>query len=369
MPMSRNSPYKPQDHFATIRAMGKDLLPTDYQAFLATIKARIQQAQLKAMVAVNTELTLLYWQIGRSILERQQAEGWGTGVIDKLSADLHAAFPEMQGFSPRNLKYMRAFAEAYPNEEVIVQRGVAQIPWRHNIALLEKLKENEERFWYIEQTIKYGWTRDVLVHQIASGLFKRQGKAITNFIRALPSPQSELAQATLKDPYIFDFLTLAKEAGERALQTSLLSHIQKFLLELGIGFTFVGSNYHLTVEGDDYYLDLLFYHIQLRCFVVIELKTHEFKPEYAGKMNFYLKAIDETIKHPADNPTIGIILCETKKKITAEYTLSNIQSPMGVATYQTGEALPEDLKDKLPDIKLLEERLEEIREENQEKET
>jgi predicted nuclease of restriction endonuclease-like (RecB) superfamily len=348
--------------------MGKDLLPSDYSTFLHTIKTRIQQAQLRAVVAVNTELILLYWQIGRAILERQQTQGWGSGVIEQLSKDLHAAFPQMKGFSPRNLGYMKVFAKTYP-DETILQQVVAKLPWVHHIVLLEKIKDEKERLWYMEHAIEYGWSRNILAIQIETRLYHRKGKALTNFTQTLPELDSDLAQDILKDPYVFDFITTNDENKERQLQGALLANIRRFLLELGVGFTFVGSNYHLVVGDEDYYIDLLFYHIRLRCFVVIELKAGRFKPEYAGKLNFYMTAIDRQVKHAEDNKTIGIILCKTKNKVTAEYALSNMQSPMGVATYQTGEALPEDLKDKLPDIKLLEEKLEEIREENQEKET
>src|SRR6266568_1244463 len=345
-----------------MRGMTNELIPSDYQAFLQSIKTRVQQAQLKALVAVNRELILLYWQIGRGILERQEQQGWGAGVIDQLSRDLHAAFPEMRGFSLRNLKYMRAFAAAYPDES-IVQQLVAQLPWGHNIVLLEKVKDEKERLWYIEHAIVHGWSRSILEIQIETGLFQRKGKALTNFKSTLPALQSDLAQDVLNDPYVFDFITTSEETKERNLQDALLTQIQRFLLELGIGFTFVGSNYHLVVGDEDFYLDLLFYHIRLRCFVVIELKRGAFKPEYAGKMNFYLTAVDRQIKHPSDNPTIGIILCKTKNKVTAEYALTNITSPVGIATYQLTKFLPEALKDQLPGIQELEASLKDVPEE------
>ncbi len=342
-------------------------MPSDYHAFLATIKTRIQQAQLKAVIAVNTELILLYWQIGKAILARQHAEGWGAKIIDHLSADLHAAFPQMRGFSTRNLKYMRAFAQAYPDEE-FVQQVAAQIPWGHHLVLLDQVKDEEERRWYIEQSIAHSWSRNVLLHHIDSRLFHRKGKAITNFTKTLPALDSDLAQDALKDPYLFDFIATNDENKERHLQSGLLANLQRFLLELGVGFTFVGSNYHIVVGGEDYYIDLLFYHIRLRCFVVIELKAGSFKPEYAGKLNFYMTAIDRQVKQAEDNKTIGIILCKTKSKVTAEYALSNIQNPMGVATYQTGDTLPDNLKEQLPDIKTLEARLEEVKDEITEQE-
>jgi predicted nuclease of restriction endonuclease-like (RecB) superfamily len=340
-------------------------LPADYQAFLQSIKTRVQQAQLKAVVAVNTELIVLYWQIGKQILDRQEKEGWGTKVIDRLSADLHAAFPQMKGFSIRNLKYMRSFAETYPDQQ-FVQEVLAQITWYHHITLLEKVKDEQERVWYIQQAIEHGWSRNVLWHHIDTGLFHRKGKAVTNFPTTLPALTSDLATNILKDPYVFDFITASDEHKERHVQALLLANIRRFLLELGVGFTFVGSNYHIVVGGEDYYIDLLFYHIRLRCYIVIELKAGSFKPEYVGKLNFYMTAIDREVKTPEDNKTIGIILCKTKNKVTAEYALANIHNPMGVATYRTTEALPEDLQDKLPDIKELEARLEEVPEESEE---
>jgi predicted nuclease of restriction endonuclease-like (RecB) superfamily len=260
-------------------------LSKDYENFLQSLKSRIATAQIKAALAVNRKLVLLYWQIGRDILERQEKQGWGAKVVDQLSKDLRSAFPDMKGFSTRNLKYMRALAESYPDEQ-FVQQAVAQIPWGHNVRILDYVKSPEEREFYIHKTIENGWSRDVLVWQIESKLFERQGKAVTNFELTLPKPQSDLANQLLKDPYNFDFLTLHDEAHEQDLEKALLANIQKFLLELGVGFAFVGSQYHLEVGGKDFYIDLLFYHLQLRCFVVIDLKTGEFKPEFAGKMNF-----------------------------------------------------------------------------------
>ena len=258
----------------------------NYTALLASIKERIQSAQVRASLAVNNELVLLYWGIGNEITRRQKEEGWGTKVIDTLARDLKRSFPDMQGFSLRNLKYMKAFAEAWP-EEAIVQAPLAQITWYHNITLIHKVKNAEERLWYAAQAIQNGWSRNVLVIQIEAGLFRRQGKALTNFQRTLPAPQSDLAQQLLKDPYNFDFLTLSVDAHERDLERGLLAHLRSFLLELGVGFSFVGSQYPLEVAGEDYRIDLLFYHLKLRCFVVIDLKGGAFKPEYTGKMNFY----------------------------------------------------------------------------------
>ena len=247
-------------------------LPEGYEQFLGVLRGRIQQAQLRAAISVNRELVLLYWGLGKDILARQGEQGWGAKVIDRLAADLKRSFPEMAGFSPRNLKYMRAFAEVWP-EEPIVQQLAAQIPWFHNCVLMDKVKDPEERAWYVQKTLEHGWSRSILGMQIESGLFHRQGKAVTNFQATLPKPQSDLAEQLLKDPYNFDFLTLGGDARERELERGLLEHIRSFLLELGVGFAFVGSQYRIEVDGEDFFLDLLFYHLKLRSYVVIELKT------------------------------------------------------------------------------------------------
>lgn len=338
--------------------MQRNALPPDYQSFLRSIKVRVRQAQLKALVAVNAELILLYWHIGKQIVERQDQQQWGSGVIEQLSRDLHATFPEMKGFSPRNLRYMRSFALAYP-DEAILQQVAAKLPWYSNCVLLDRVKNADERLWYLQKAIEHGWSRNVLVLQIETHLFQRSGKAITNFTSTLPALDSDLAQDVLKDPYVFDFITTSDETKERDLQSSLIAHIERFLLELGIGFTFVGSNYHVKVDDEDYYLDMLFYHTRLHRYVVVELKMGAFKPEYAGKLNFYLKIVDHQVKQPGDNPTIGIILCKSKSKTTAEYALSDIQKPIGVASYTT-PSLPADLKESLPDVKVLEESLGQI---------
>ncbi len=330
-----------------------------YDDFLRDLKERIRSAQVRAVLAVNRELVLLYWLLGRDILQRQQQQGWGAKVIERLSADLRSSFPEMKGFSPRNLKYMRAFAEAYL-EESFVQQVVAQIPWGHNVRLLDLVKDPTERLWYAQQTIQYGWSRNILVHQIESGLYRRQGKATTNFDRTLPQPQSELAQQLLKDPYNFDFLSLGKDALERDLERALIDHIRDFLLELGVGFAFVGSQYHLEVGGQDFYIDLLFYHLRLRCYVVVDLKMSDFQPEFSGKMNFYLSATDDLLRHPDDQPSIGIILCKSKNQAIAEYALRDLNKPIGVSAYQLQSALPEQLKSSLPTIEELEDVLETV---------
>lgn len=325
-------------------------LPTDdYAALLATLKERIRSARLRATLAVNQELILLYWSIGRDILGRMSSEGWGAKVVQRLARDLRRDFPEMTGLSPRNLTYMRAFAAAYPDQQ-IVQQVVAQLPWGHNLRLLDSLKDRDHRLWYARQATEHGWSRAILVHQIDSGLINRQGKAITNFSQTLPKPQSDLARELMKDPYNFGFLALADDLSERELERSLLEHLRSLILELGKGFAFVGSQYHIEVGGQDFYLDLLFYHLRLRCFVVIDLKVEDFKPEYAGKMNFYLSAVDDTLRHPADAPTIGMILCKGKNAVIVEYALRDAAKPMGVADYRISSSLPARLEGDLPTL-------------------
>jgi predicted nuclease of restriction endonuclease-like (RecB) superfamily len=320
-----------------------------YATFVGDLKRKIAAARHRAGLSINRELVVLYWTIGRDILGRQEREGWGARVIDRLAGDLGRAFPEMTGLSARNLKYMRAFAEAWPDSE-IVQQVVALLPWGHNVRLLDALKTPEERTWYARQAIEHGWSRNVLVHQMDSNLLDRQGSALTNFSRTLPAEQSELAQQILKDPYTFDFLSLGPEMLERDLERGLIEHLRSLILELGKGFAFVGSQYHLEVGGQDYYLDLLFYHLRLRCFVVIELKIEDFKPEFAGKMNFYLSAVDERLRHPDDEPTIGIILCKGRNEVIVEYALRDSSKPMGVAQYQLSHALPPQLEEDLPTV-------------------
>ncbi len=336
-----------QDH----NAMAFEILPPDYNQLLQTLKSRIQSAQVRAALAVNQELVLLYWQIGQEILSRQGQEGWGSKVITRLAKDLKQAFPEMKGFSRTNLLYMRAFATAWPDES-IVQQTVGQIPWGHNVRLLDKVGDPNERLWYVEQTIAYGWSRAILEHQIETQLYQRQGKAISNFEATLTQPQSELAQQLLKDPYSFDFLSLGPEAQERDLEKALLTHIRQFLLELGVGFAFVGSQHHLEIGGDDFYIDLLFYHLQLRCYVVIDLKMTAFKPEYSGKMGFYVSAVDGLLRHPDDAPTIGLILCKSRNRAVAEYSLRDVNKAIAISQYK--QELPEALRNALPSIEELE---------------
>lgn len=331
------------------------LIPGDYESFLGELKERIRTAQVRAAVSVNRELVLLYWQIGRDILSRQKEHGWGAKVVDRLAADLRREFPGIEGFSPRNLKYMRAFAKAWP-DDAIVQQLVAQIPWGHNIRLLDMVKDRAAREWYARAIIENGWSRNVLVHWIESALHNRQAQATTNFERSLPAPQSDLAREVLKNPYSFDFLMLADDAEEREIERGLVEHIREFLIELGVGFAFVGQQYRLEVGGEDFVIDLLFYHLKLRCYVVLELKAGAFKPEYAGKMNFYLSAVDDLLRHSDDKPSIGIILCKSKNKVVAEYALRDLSKPVGVSSYVTKlvESLPKDLKGSLPSLKEIE---------------
>ena len=331
-------------------------LPADYAAWLAELKARIHDAQQQASLAVNRELVLLYWQIGRDILARQGMEGWGAKVIERLAQDLRSAFPDMKGFSPRNLKYMRAFAEAWPEMD-FVQGVLAQLPWYHQLALLDKLNDTEERRWYAAKAIEHGWSRNVLAIQIETRLRERSGQAVTNFSQRLPAPMSDLARESLKDPYRLDFLGLGEEAQERALEDAIIQHITRFLLELGAGFAFVGRQVHLEVGGDDFFIDLLFYHLKLRCFVVVELKAGAFKPEHAGQLNFYLSAVDAQMRAEHDAPTIGLLLCKSRNKVVAEYALRDLSKPIGVAEYQLVEALPADLQSSLPSIEAIEQAL------------
>ena len=325
----------------------------DYAVWLTALKQRIQSAQQRASLSVNRELILLYWQIGRDILERQDIQGWGAKVIDRLAYDLSTAFPDMKGFSRRNLLYMRSFAEQWPDAE-FVQQAVAQIPWGHNILIITKCGTLAEARFYIEQTLEHGWSRDVLAIQLKSNLFDRAGKAVTNFSRTLPLPQSDLAQQTLKDPYTFDFMAMTAPYNERDVERQLTQHITQFLLELGKGFAFVGRQYHLEVAGNDYYIDLLFYHVTLKCYVVVEIKNRKFIPEYAGKLNFYLSAVDSLLKRNDDQPTIGLLLCRDKNNIEVEFALRDMNKPMGVSEYTLVEALPDNLKGALPTVEEIE---------------
>ena len=370
-----------------------ELLPRGYRKFLDGLKARIRNAQVSASLAANREMIELYWEIGRSVVERQESEGWGRSVIERLAKDLQTAFPGVSGFSSSNVWRMRKFFLAYTAEVSILAqpvrelkvakrqptetatlvpilaqpvreldgatlpRAIANIPWGHNILLFERLDDPITRHWYANKSIEQGWSRAVLGMQIESSAHLRHGKALSNFATTLPSAQCDLARELLKDPYSFDFLTLAEDAQERHLQAGLLEHLREFLIELGVGFAFVGSRYNLVVGGKDYYLDLLFYHLHLRAYVVIELKVTEFEPEHLGKMNFYLSAVDAQLRHPNDRPTLGLILCPSKNSVVVEYALRDTSKPIGVASYSAGRALPNDLRDQLPSPERLEKEL------------
>ena len=330
--------------------------PIGYADWLAELKTRIHNAQQRAALAVNRELVLLYWQIGRDILERQSREGWGAKVIERLAHDLRTAFPDMKGFSRANLMYMRAFAEAWP-DEAIVQQAVGQLPWGHNLVLLAKLKTPDQRLAYAQRAIEYGWSRSVLEIHIETRRLEREGRAITNFTERLPAPDTDLARQSLKDPYLFDFLRIGKEADERAIEAALVRHITQFLLELGAGFAYVGRQVHLEVGGDDFFIGLLFYHLKLRCYVVIELKAEKFKPEHLGQLGFYLTAVDAQVKSEQDGPTIGLLLCKSKNKVVVEYALRDKAQPLGIAEYKLLESLPMELQASLPSIEQIEQEL------------
>ena len=336
----------------------KSMLPSGYAVFLSGLKERIRSAHVKVALSVNAELVALYWEIGSQILERQKKEGWGAGVINRLAMDLRHEFPDMKGFSPRNLLYMKQFAQTYPKGQ-ISQQPVAKLPWGHNIILIDRLNDNEARCWYAQKALENGWSRNVLALQIDNRLVDRQAKTkkTSNFPLRLPKTQAELAENVLKDPYVFDFLSVGEKARELDIEKELVKHITQFLLELGAGFAFVGRQHHLEVSGEDFYIDLLFYHTKLHCYVAVELKTGDFKPEYAGKINFYLSALDDLVKTTADNPSVGIILCAHKNKILAEYSLRDMAKPIGISSYQLTRSLPKELKPGLPTIAELEKEL------------
>ena len=329
-------------------------LPAGYATWLTDLKVRIRETRLRAALAVNSELISLYWQIGRDIRERQAAHGWGAKVVNRLAADLHAEFPDLRGFSSANLRYMRAFAEAWP-DPAILQRVVGKLPWGQNIELLA-VKDPAVRLWYAEAALEHGWSRPVLAAQIDTEAHARQGKAVTNFARVLPPETSDLAQQVLKDPYQFDFLMLRQAAHERDLEHALITRVKDLLLELGKGFSFIASQHHLEVGGQDFYVDLLFYHRKLRCLIAVDLKMGSFQPEHAGKMNFYLAALDDHDREPGDNPSIGLILCRERNRVVVEYALRGVDTPIGVARYQLmlADALPAQLAEMLPSPQELE---------------
>ncbi len=370
--------------------MNEILNTKEYKIWLKDLKQKVRQAQLKAAVKVNSTLLEFYWELGADIVEKQKNVSWGSGFLKQLSKDLMIEFPDMKGFSKRNLEHIRRWHQFYLEGFVKGQQSVAQldqfakqpatqlkttlknqydvydekmkqlaslffqIPWWHNVIIVQKCKNLKQALYYVQKTIEHGWSRSVLTHQLESYLYEREGKAITNFSQTMPKPQSDLAQQIVKDPYNFDFLTLTKDYNEQELEKGLLEHITNFLLELGAGFSFVGKQKALKVGEKDFYIDLLFYHTKLHCFVVIELKTVDFEPEFAGKLNFYIKAVDEQIKTDRDEPTIGILLCKSKDKIVVEYALSDIHKPMGVSEYQLTQSLPDNLKSSLPTIEEIE---------------
>ena len=356
----------------------KQPVPTDFPKLLGEIKARIQQAQTRAMLSVNAELVRLYWDIGRMIDARQRQEGWGAAVIPRLADELQNELPEEKGFSESNINRMLKFYRTYPNPGLILPQPVAKlpeksklpqavaklaapndsilwsIPWGHHALLIDKLDDLPVRVWYMAETLANGWSRNVLLLMIKSEAHRRKGKSTTNFDRLLPTPQSDLVQQLLKDPYVFDFLTIQEPFHERELETNLLHQLERFLLELGQGFAFVGRQVHLAVGDRDFYIDLLFYHLHLRCYVVIDLKKGEFKPEYAGKMNFYLAVVDDKLRHTADAPSIGLILCQDRNHIIAEYALRGTSKPIGISQYKLTRALPVSLQSALPTVEEIE---------------
>ena len=335
-------------------------LNSEYKSWLKDLKQKVLSTQLKAAVQVNSTLLAFYWELGEDIVRRQAEANWGDGFLKQLSKDLMTEFPDLKGFSERNLKYIRQWFLFYSGEQVIGQQPVAQlvqVPWGHNLQIISKCRSVPEALYYVGKTIEHGWSRSVLTHQIESGLWQREGKTVSNFNSTLPAIQSDLAQQTLKDPYVFDFLTLTQNYNEKELENGLIEHITQFLLELGAGFAYMGKQVKLEVGTRDFYIDLLFYHTHLHCYVVIELKAVEFEPEHAGKLNFYITAVDRQLRREGDAPTIGILLCKNKNKVVAEYALSDIQKPIGVSEYQLTQSLPEELQSQLPSIEEIEQGL------------
>lgn len=343
-------------------------LDEKYSTFLVEIKNQIKLSQQKAFNSVNQEMILLYFTIGAMINNEQIELGWGAKVIDTLSADILQEFPSMSGFSPRNLKLMVQFYKEYSNDEIVqpavaqigklkIRPIVSQIPWTHNIILIQKVKNKKIRYWYMEQILKNGWSKDVLSLMIKSQVYKRAGNLVSNFKQILPPLESDLVQQSFKDPYRFDFLTITEPFREKELENNLIKHMEKFLIELGSGFAFVGRQYKLEVGNDEFYIDLLFYHLKLRCFVIVELKKGKFKPEYSGQVNFYCNAVDTVLAQKNDKPTIGLILCQEKNEIVAEYSLKNISQPIGISEYQITEVLPKEFESSLPTIEMIENEL------------
>jgi len=330
-------------------------LPESYSRTLSELRQRIEEARLRAVTDANATMTQLYWNIGRIILARQEVEGWGAKVVDRLSHDLRAAYPDMNGLSPRNLKYMRAFAAAWP-EPTVVQRALHKLPWGVNVELLDSVKEAKVRLWYAERAFELGWSRSVLSMNIERKLHARRGRALTNFVQTMPRAESDMAAQLFNDPYLFDMLGTADPRREAEVETALVAHVEKFLLELGAGFAFVGRQVPLEVGSSDFKLDLLFYHYKLRCFVVVELKAVPFEPAFVGQMNLYLSAADDLLRQPDDRPTIGLLLCRGKNKLVVEYALRDLKKPLGVADWETRlvEKLPKELEGVLPTVEQIE---------------
>jgi len=361
-----------------------------FPALLADVKQRIQTVQTRALLAVNSELVRLYWDIGHIIAQRQKRAGWGAGVIPRLAQELKNEMPELKGFSERNIGRMIAFHRQYPDPSSILPQAVAKlasdiklpqaaahetdsllwlVPWAHHVILMDKVHDLAARSWYMEQTLVNGWSRNILAMQIDAQAHARHGRVRTNFAATLPPHQSDLVQQTLKDPYIFDFLTLTEPFQERELETGLIRHLEKFLLELGQGFAFVGRQYKVDVGGEDFYIDLLFYHLRLRAFIVIDLKKGKFKPEYAGKLNFYCNVVNDRLRHSGDQPTIGLILCQERSRLLAEYSFAGIDKPIGISTYELSRSLPKGLQSALPTVEEIEAELGEFREPGKPKQT
>lgn len=331
--------------------MSENIIKTDdYKAFIHDIKQRVQSAQIKAAFTVNQALLQLYWDLAERMVEKQQTTAWGDGFLLQMSRDLQAEFPDMKGFSKRNLELMRQWYRFWSEQPAIAKQLVAQIPWGHNLVIISKIKNIEEAAFYVQKTMQNNWSRVVLTHQIESNLYQRQGKAISNFQATLPTLQSDLAIETLKDPYLFDFLSLTEKYNEKELETALVDHVTRFLLELGAGFSYLGRQYKLEVSGDEFFIDLLFYHVKLHCYVVVELKTVKFKPEFAGQLNFYVSAVDGVLKSESDNATIGILICKSKNDTVVEYALKDIHKPIGVSEYLITQNLPDEFKSSLPSI-------------------
>jgi predicted nuclease of restriction endonuclease-like (RecB) superfamily len=355
--------------FSRVVLMASDLnlafhLDKDYASFFNEIKNQLKIAQLYTAKAVNTQVLQFYWQLGHDILRIQSLKKhWGNKLLEQLSHDMQALTPGLSGFSKRSLEYMRLLATIYPSLEEFTQQPAAQLPWSHIQLLLDKFKIDPiRRAWYAAQTLAYGWSRPTLNTQIKSQLYERQGmegNKSSNFKEQLPSPQSDLAHDMLKNPYNFDFLTISTDAQEREIEKALTTHIRDFLLELGAGFSFIGTQIPLEIDGEEFFIDILFYHLKLRCFVVCEIKAKKFKPADLGQLSFYLAAVDQTLRHEHDNPTIGILLCESRSKIIAEYALKNINAPIGVSEYTLAKNLPKEFKTNLPSIEEIENELNE----------